>query len=119
MDATEFPILVHNLQSAAAFGLAQKVWQSNARSAMPDPANGKDRMRFAFANPECVVWLQRDQGRQDSFELILMWGATVASGMAEVYVLANAVGVPVGDDSRANNLLQGILASPAVTPVIT
>lgn len=118
VDPTTLPIFVHSLQSAEAFGLAQKVWENNARYMMLDTPNHKELMRFVFSDPTCVVWLLRDQGRTDTFELILMWDAEgKKEDVTEVYVLAAAAGAPVGDDSRVNNLLSAILASPAIVPV--
>lgn len=118
VDPTTLPIFVHALQSAEAFGLAQKVWENNARYMMLDAPNRKELMRFVFSDPTCVVWLLRDQGRTDTFELILMWDAEgKKEDVTEVYVLATAAGPPVGDDARVKNLLSAILASPAIVPV--
>jgi len=118
VDPTTLPIFVHALQSADAFGLAQKVWDNNARYVMLDPANHKELMRFVFADPPCVVWLERDQGRSDTYELILLWDQKDAKqNVTEVYVISALAGVTVGDDSRVKSLLSAILASPAIVPV--
>ena len=118
VDPTTLPIFVHALQSADAFNLAQKVWENNGRYVMLDPANKKELMRFVFSEPSCVVWLQRDQGRTDTYELILMWDKSGdKQDITEVYVIAALAGVAVGDDTRVKSLLSAILASPAIVPV--
>lgn len=118
VDPTRLPVLVHALYSTEAFNLAQKIWENNARYALVDATNRKELLRFVFAQPACVVWLQRDQGRADTFELILMWDeAGKEHDVTEVYVLSATTNVPVGDDSRAKSLLNAILASPSTVPV--
>lgn len=118
VDPTTLPVFVHSLQSAEAFTLAQKVWENNGRYLMADPANNKEMLRFIFSQPPCVVWLQRDRGRTDTFELILLWDVTEdkKEPVTEIYTIAALAGVAVGDDSRAKNLLSAILASPSIVP---
>ncbi len=116
VDPTTLPIFVHALQSAEAFNLANKVWQANARYVMADPANHKELLRFVFNDPKCVVWLERDQGRTDTFELLLLWDAKGKGlDVTEVFVISNN-GATVGDDTRVKSLLGTILASPAIVP---
>lgn len=119
VDPTTLPIFVHAIQSTEAFTQAQKVWENNIRYVIQDVTNHKELMRFVFSQPSCVVWLERDQGRIDTFELILMWDVADATkeDVTEVYVISAANDVPVGDDSRAKGLLSAILASPAIVPV--
>lgn len=118
VDPTTLPIFVHALRSAEAFGLAQKVWENNSRYMMLDASNRKELLRFVFADPTCVVWLERDQGRTDTFELILIWDEKGdKQDVSEVYTIASATGATVGDDSRVKNLLNAILASPSIVPV--
>lgn len=117
IDPTKLPIFVHAIQSADALTLATKVWDNNARYVIFDPTNKKELMRFVFTQPTCVVWLQRDQNRIDTYELVLMWeGKEKAENVTEVYVISAGSEV-VGDDSRAKSLLSAILASPAIVPV--
>jgi hypothetical protein len=118
VDPTTLPIFVHALQSQEAFGLAQKVWENNGRYVMLDNANHKELLRFVFTEPECVVWLERDQGRQDTFELVLLWGSQGRQeNTSEVYVISAPGQAIVGDDARAKSLLSAILSSPAIVPV--
>lgn len=118
IDPTKLPIFVHAIQSAEAFGLAQKVWENNGRYVILDPTNHKELMRFVFSQPTCVVWLQRDQNRTDTYELVLMWeGKDKDENVTEVYVISALAGMSIGDDSRVKNLLSAILASPAIVPV--
>lgn len=119
VDPTTLPIFVHVIQSSEAFDLAQKVWKNNESHAVQDAANRKELLRFVFSQPACVVWLEHDQGRSDTFELILMWDKVEGAkeGVTEVYVIAAAGDTPVGDDSRAKGLLNAILTSPSIVPV--
>lgn len=121
VDPTTLPIFVHALQSAEAFGLAQKVWDNNNRNVLLDTNNHKELLRFVFNEPACVVWLERDEGRQNVFELVLLWEANDAkkAAVSEVYVIMSAAEVAnqAGDDTRAKSLLSAILSSPAIVPV--
>jgi len=118
VDPTTLPVFVHAIQSDKAFELAQKVWQNNDRYAVPDQVNHKELMRFVFSQPACVVWLERDEGREDMFELILLWDSSGdKQDVTEVYVIAAADDKTVGDDKRASDLLGAILASPSIVPV--
>jgi len=119
VDPTTLPIFVHSVQSKEAFELAQKVWENNLRYVMLDAANHKELMRFAFNDPACVVWLERDQARLDSFELVLLWDAEgKKENVSEVYVLASqTTEAVVGDDARVKSLLSAVLTSPAIVPV--
>jgi len=74
---------------------------------------GKEFEHFAYANPRCTVWLQRDQGRSTLYELIVRWEVEKAH---EVYVIANAVNSPMGDDSRAKAILNSMLITPSIVP---
>jgi hypothetical protein len=117
VDPTKLNVLVHSFQSAEALGLAQKIWETNSRNARVDAANYKELLRFVFSQPPCVVWLQRDQGRSDTFEMVLQWaGIGKEEGITEVYVMSAFAGATIGDDSRAVSLLKSILASPATVP---
>jgi len=119
VDPTTLPIFVHALQSKEAFDLAMQVWSNNGRYVLLDSGNHKEMLRFVFTDPACVVWLERDQGRQDTFELILLWDNTDTSkeNVSEVYVIAPQGATAVGDDTRAKGLLSAILTSPAIVPV--
>ena len=115
IDPTKLPIFVHAVQSADAFALCQKVWQANKRTMLVDSTNRKEFLHFVFSNPACVVWMQRDLHRSDTFELILMWEGK-KDDITEVYVLS-ASGPAAGDDTRVKSLLTAILSMPAVVPV--
>jgi hypothetical protein len=119
LDPTTLPIFVHALQSKEAFDLAGKVWENNGRYVMLDNGNRKELLRFVFNDPPCVVWLGRDQGRQDTYELILLWGENgdKKQTVTEVYILTAQSAAPVGDDARVKSLLSAILTSPSIVPV--
>jgi hypothetical protein len=117
VDPTKLPILLLVIQNAEAFALAEKIWSINGRYMLLDAANNKELMRFVFSQPACVAWLQRDKGRSDTYELVLMWD-NKKDDVTEVYILSQGQ-TPVGDASRAASLLNSILASPATVPVNT
>lgn len=116
IDPTKLPIFVHSIESEDAFGLCRKVWEANKRNVLTDSTNRKDFLHFVFTNPACVVWMQRDMNRGDTFELILMWEGK-KEDITEVYVVSSREGTPLGDDSRVKSLLTAILSMPAVVPV--
>ncbi len=118
IDPTKLPVFVHALQSVESFDLARKVWDNNSRYIALDVSNRKELMRFMFSQPTCIVWLQRDQGRTDSYELVLMWeGKSREEDVTEVFVIALPTATPVGDDTRVKSLLGAMMASPAIVPV--
>ncbi|HJQ08343.1 MAG TPA: hypothetical protein VJ836_02555 [Candidatus Saccharimonadales bacterium] len=114
LTTDKLPIFVHAIESVETFLLAQKVWQANTRAMRVDPANRKELLHFTFPRPACTVWLLRDQGRDDCFELIMMWQDK--EHLSEVYVIAPSHARRVGDDSRAKQLLNAILSSPSTVP---
>lgn len=119
IDPATLPIFVHSLQTTEAFALAEKVWSANGRYIMLDPGNQKELIRFVFSDPPCIVWLGRDQGRADTFELVLMWDAAGdKQDVTEVYVISSQQNnTKVGDDTRAKSLLSAVLTSPSIVPV--
>lgn len=118
VDPTKLPIFVHSLQNNDTLALTQKVWEANNRYLLLDPANKKELLRFVFADPACVIWLQRDQGRTDTYEFILLWDAVGdKEQITEVYVISAASSQPLGDVERVTSLLQTVLSSAATVPV--
>jgi hypothetical protein len=118
-DQATLPIFVHALQSQEGFALAQNVWTNHARYILIDSVNGKELLRFVFDNPSCVVWLERDRGRQDTFEMVFMWGGEAGKDpVSEVYVITpQSTALVVGDDNRVKSLLRAILTTPSIVPV--
>ena len=119
VDPTTLPIFVHALQNKEVFDLAGQVWANNGRYVLLDSGNHKEMLRFVFADPACVVWLERDQGRQDTFELVLLWDNTDAKkeNVTEVYVISTQSGpAALGDPARAKSLLSAVLTSPSIVP---
>ncbi|HKU18989.1 MAG TPA: hypothetical protein VJP80_07025 [Candidatus Saccharimonadales bacterium] len=108
-------VQVHVVSSNPAFGMAQKVWGENMRSLQFNQMTGKEIMHFAYAQPKCVVWLQRDHGRTDVFELVVRWED---DDVHEVYVVSRvADGLPaIGNDHRLQELLHSILTVPSIVP---
>ena len=100
------------MSSAQAFGMCQKLWAENIRTRQLDQQTGKEFLRFAYVNPKKYsVWLQRDQGRPDLFELILRWEDDQRH---EVYIISQPAPNPVGNDARAAALLNNMLITPSV-----
>jgi hypothetical protein len=116
VDPTKLPLLLYTIQSVDAFALVQKVWDTNVRITRIDVSNKKEVQHFVFSNPDCVVWLQRDQGRTDCFELILMWDGE-EEDVTEIYIIGPPVNGPVGDDVRVKSLLGTMLSAPSTVPV--
>jgi hypothetical protein len=116
IDPNKLPIFVHSIESREAFGLCDRAWEANKRGVLTDSTNRKDFLRFVFTNPACVVWIQRDLNRSDTFELILIWEGK-KEDITEVYVVSSREGNALGDDARIKSLLTAILSMPAVVPV--
>lgn len=95
--------------SKEVFTLAQKIWDENARTAHLDEQTRKEFLRFGYANPGCAIWLQRDQGRTDIFELVVRWDHDETH---EVFILTS--GGPTGNEQRAKDLLNSMLTTPSV-----
>ena len=119
LDPTTLPIFVHVIVNAQAFDLARKIWENNARYILLDSGNHKELLRFLFNDPPCAVWLGRDQGQTDIFELVLLWDKPGnEQDVSEVYVLSTG-GTVRGDASRITDLLKTILSTPSIVPVNT
>jgi hypothetical protein len=111
LGADKLTVQVHVTVGSEVFGLAFKIWSENYRSAKINRQDGKEFLHFGYANPHCVVWLQRDIDRNDLFELIVRWEDTK---IHEVYVISNGGTQAVGDDTRAKALLNSMLITPSV-----
>ena len=109
-QADKLSVQVHVVGSADVFRLAEKIWAENQRTLRNDPTTGKEFLHFAYANPKCVVWLQRDPGRHQMYELVVRWEK---DGIHEVYVVLNTP-KPDGDDTRAKQLLNSVLSTPSI-----
>ena len=104
-------VQVHAIASAEAYGLAQKIWNENLRTLHVDQYARKEFLHFGYANPKCVVWLQRDQNRNNPFELVVRWEVDKTH---EVFVISNTGAEKIGDDSRAVALLNSMLTTPSI-----
>ncbi len=108
-SSDKLTVQVHVVASDDAFGLAQKLWDENARTLRTDQAIGKEFLHFGYANPKSVVWMQRDRGRTDTFELIVRWEA---DKIHEVLVLTK--GGPAGNVERSKAIINSMLTTPSV-----
>lgn len=95
--------------SEQAFGLAQRLWNENGRNIRTDESTHKEFLHFGYTNPKSSVWLMRDQGRADAFELIIRWET---NGLHEVFTLTR--GQTAGNEPRALALLNSMLTTPSV-----
>ena|SRR5688572_4415922 len=108
------PVILHTIRSAEAFAKAVKLWQVNERAVFTDAAIGKEQLRFTITSPRAVVWLQRDIGRQDVFELIVHW-AQDKTMLTDISVLLPGPET-AGDATYALKVLDGLLTTPAALP---
>lgn len=108
-NTDKLTVQVHVVVGEDVFKMAQKIWDENARSLRLDEHTRKEFQHFAYANPKCVAWLQRDQGRADTFELVIRWEAEKTH---EVFVVTN--GQPSGNTERAKALLNSMLTTPSI-----
>jgi hypothetical protein len=114
-DDDTLPVFVHVVQSNDAFAVAKKLWDENVRLLHINQSTGKEFLRFTYARPACNVWLQRDQGREDMFELLLLWKD--GQRTTEVYMLApQASQHTSGDVERLNAVLNAMLTTPSIVP---
>jgi hypothetical protein len=111
------PVLVQVVQSDQAFAMANKLWQENLRAVRLDPVTSKEFLRFGLVQQGQAVWFERDQGRQDSFEIILTWHD---NGMrtADIYVVTpTGTRGSTGDANYTIKILDALLSTPATLPV--
>ena len=106
----QLQVQVHVVIGIDAFHLATRLWDANQRTLHLEPHAHKEFMRFAYTNPSCTVWLQRDQGRDDIFELVVRWESDKTH---EVFVLILG-DKKVGDDQRAQALLNSMMTTPSI-----
>ena len=108
-QSDKLTVQVHVVTDEEGFKLAQKIWDENARTLRIDPATHKEFLHFGYANPKSVVWMQRDQGRTDIFELVVRWEVDKTH---EVFILTG--GQSAGKIDRAKAILNSMLTTPSV-----
>lgn len=111
----QMPVAVHVVRSPDAFAAIQKLWTVNARGLYQDPGSGKELLHFALLNPKTIIWLQRDVGRQDEFEMVMSWVENKAL-LAEVFAILPGP-EKLGDDTFVRKVLDALLTTPATVPV--
>ena len=102
-------VQVYSVAGDEVFKLAQKLWETNARTVRFDQASGKEYLHFRYLKPPCAIWFQRDKGRTGVFEFMVRWEA---AKNYEVYVVSS--GQTAGNQQRATALLQSMLTTPSV-----
>lgn len=116
-DKDKLSVLVTVLQDTATFDLVKKLWELNNRNVRYSEANHKEFLHFGLLDAKQAVWLERDQGRQDAFELILTW-AEGDVRLSDVYaIVASQGGVSSGNSNYATQILKTLLSTPATLPV--
>lgn len=111
------PVLVDVIQDSETFVLVQKVWAANSHNIRIGAANRKEFLRFGLMGSKQAVWMERDQGRTDAFELILTW---VEGGVrfSDVYaIVPGPPGVSSGDTTYPREILNTLLSTAATLPV--
>lgn len=113
----KLPVMVQVVQDTATFAMAQKLWTENVRAIRLDPQTRKEFLRFGLVQAGQAVWFERDQGREDSFELILTWHEG-GSRFADIYVVtpSSTLGSS-GDAAYLNKVIEALLTTPATLPV--
>jgi len=104
-------VQVHVVASQEAYVLAQKIWDENIRTMHIDQTARKEFLHFGYANPKCVIWLQRDQNRSNPFELVIRWEA---DGTHEVCIISDSRTGTSGDDTRPKAILNSMLTTPSI-----
>jgi hypothetical protein len=105
-------VQVHAVGSAEAYQMVAKIWNENVRTLHVDQQTCKEFLHFGYNQPNCVVWLQRDQNRSNPFELIVRWEEDKTH---EVFVISNAPpGQASGNDQRVKALLNSMLTTPSI-----
>lgn len=108
-SSDKLSVQVHAVSSDEAFALAQKIWDANVRTMRVDEQTHKEFLHFGYANPKCVIWLQRDQARTGTLELVVRWEQDKTY---EVFVLTT--GQLAGDEQRIKAVLNSMLTTPSV-----
>jgi len=103
-------VQVHVVGNAQIFALTQKIWGENQRTLRIDPGTGKEFLHFTYANPKCVIWVERDPKRHQLFEMVVRWELDHTH---EVFVILNT-SQPDGDPRRVEQLLKSILSTPSI-----
>ena len=115
-DDSRLPVFVQTVQDPAAFAAAQKVWNENIRAVRIEPSTRKEFLRFGLVKEGQAVWFERDQGRSDSFELILTWRDSEVR-VADVYVITPGNGgASSGDAEYIQKVFAALLSTPATLP---
>lgn len=111
------PVLVQVVQDSNTFAMAQKLWTENTRAVRFEPTTRKEFLRFGLVQAGQAVWFERDQNRQDSFELILTWHEN-GTRFADIYVVtpSSTLGSS-GDAAYVNKVIDALLTTPATLPI--
>jgi hypothetical protein len=116
-DDNRLPVLVQVVQDDTSFGMAQKLWGENTRAVRVEPSTRKEFLRFGLVEAGQAVWFERDQNRQDCFELILTWHQD-GTRFADIYVVTpSGIHGSSGDAAYVNKVIDALLTTPATLPI--
>jgi hypothetical protein len=115
--ADTLPVTVHSIRGSEIFAAAAKLWSVNQRNVYADTQSRKEVLHFSIPSPHAVMWVQRDTGRQDCFELIICWPQEKGKPqLTDVYVILSGP-EKTGDGAYAKQILEGLLSTPSTVPV--
>lgn len=107
----QLPAQVYAVSSDESLKNALQLWNENQRLRYNDPKSNKEVVRFTYEKPSAKAWLQRDPGRTDNLELIVLWKD---SGLYEVFVIGSQHGGQVvGNSQRLSEILHAMLVTPS------
>jgi hypothetical protein len=112
--ADTLPVTVHAVRSVKAFAAAQKLWSVNIRNVFSDDQSKKEVLHFSLVTPHTVMWVQRDLGRTDEFELIISWQEDKAV-LTDIHVILPGPET-AGDDSYVCKVFEGLLTTASTVP---
>lgn len=116
LAADTLPVTVHSVRSGAAFDSALKLWNVNQRNVYSDAGSQKEVLHFSIPQPHATMWVQKDMGRNDSYEVIVCWPAEHGRPqLTDVYVILPGP-EKTGDDSYVRQILEGLLSAPSTVP---
>jgi len=112
--ADTLPVTVHAIRSTEAFTAAQKLWNVNIRNVFADDQSKKEVLHFSLVTPRTVMWVQRDAGRTDEFELIISWQENKAV-LTDIHIILPGP-EKAGDDTYVRQVLEGLLTTASTVP---
>jgi hypothetical protein len=111
------PVLVQVIQDAETFNLVSRVWSANSPNVRIVQENRKEFLHFKLIETKQAIWLERDQSRKDSFEIILSWEEKGIRYYDVYAIVPSPAGISSGDTSYVKQVLNALMSTPATLPV--